>query len=214
MKKAIIFDLDGTLWDSSAQVIESWNEVLEKYPQYNVKVRKEEMHRYMGRTLYDISELMFPDIAKEEAHRIIDECCENENEYLKKNGGVLFPGVEETLEKLCKDYSLYIVSNCQCGYIEIFLEYFGFGKYFSDYECQANTGKLKWENIRIIIERNHVDMAFYVGDTKLDMESCRLAEVPFVHAAYGFGRFECEDIKLNVFSDVIDAAKQIFNEAV
>ena len=25
MKKGIIFDMDGTLWDSAAQVAESWN---------------------------------------------------------------------------------------------------------------------------------------------------------------------------------------------
>ena len=30
MKKGIIFDMDGTLWDSAAQVAESWNVVLEK----------------------------------------------------------------------------------------------------------------------------------------------------------------------------------------
>lgn len=202
MKQAVIFDLDGTLWDSSDNVIKSWNEVLARYPQYNLQVTKEDMYSYMGKTLQDIAALMLPSASKEEQMRIIGECCDNENEFLRKNGGKLYPDLETTLQKLCKDYELYIVSNCQSGYIETFLAYHKLEKYISDTECQGNTGRDKWENIRLIIERNRVDKAVYVGDTKLDMESAHKAGAQYIRAAYGFGRFECKDPELYNISDL------------
>mgnify|MGYP000694851363 CR=1 FL=1 len=39
MNKGILFDVDGTLWDSAAQVAESWNEVLARYPVWESGLR-------------------------------------------------------------------------------------------------------------------------------------------------------------------------------
>ena len=51
----------------------------------------------------------------------MDEMCSYENEYLSIHGGTLYPGLEDTLKELKKNYRLFIVSNCQSGYIEAFL---------------------------------------------------------------------------------------------
>ena len=37
------------------------------------------------------------------------------------------------------------------------------------------------------MERNRITSAAYVGDTQGDLEAARLAGIPFVWAAYGFG---------------------------
>ena len=52
--------------------------------------------------------------------RLMDECCEQENIYLAEHGGILYPKLEETLQKLSEKYPLFIVSNCQDGYIQSF----------------------------------------------------------------------------------------------
>lgn len=205
MKKGIIFDLDGTLWDSSEQVVEAWNEVLARYPDLNRKITAADMQSYMGKTMYDIAALMLPDTDTVLRNRIMDECCENEHLYLEKHNGTLYPMLEETLSQLKeKGYALYIVSNCQDGYIQLFLKVNRLEKYFDDIECQGATGMPKSDNIALVVKRNALDKAFYVGDTLLDMQSADKAGVPFIHAAYGFGKPDRKTPEINSFSELAD----------
>lgn len=60
MNKGILFDVDGTLWDSAAQVAESWNEVLERYPHLGVRITAQDMYDNMGKTMMDIGKTLFP----------------------------------------------------------------------------------------------------------------------------------------------------------
>lgn len=60
--KNIIFDVDGTLWDSSKQVAESWTEILKKHDEtHEHVVTQEDMYHYMGHTMKDIGLMMLPD---------------------------------------------------------------------------------------------------------------------------------------------------------
>ncbi len=210
MIKGIIFDLDGTLWDSSEQVVTAWNMALAKRPETDLQITVEDMHGYMGKTLEAIAGLMMPEIELPVRLEIMDECCQMEHEYLKTSGGKLFPKLEETLKKLSESYKLIIVSNCQDGYIQTFfycnpqLE-----KYFADFECPGRTGKGKGENIKLVFERNNLDKAIYVGDTQGDCDASDFAGVPFVHAAYGFGKINREVPKITEFEQVIKAAAEI-----
>lgn len=93
----------------------------------------------------------------------------------------MYPKLEETLKKLKEQYSLYIVSNCQSGYIEAFLEHYGFGHYFEDIECYGNNGLKKGDNIRKIVERNELTEAVYVGDIQGDYDASMEGGVKFIH---------------------------------
>lgn len=187
MKKGIIFDLDGTLWDSSQAVVNSWNEALEKFTTEPYRVTPEMMHGYMGRTMEEIAYEFFSGETKERALELLSICTDYENEYIERHGGILFDGLEETLKELHGEYFLAIVSNCQEGYIEAFLKHHGLGQYFDDTENYGRTGKDKDVNIRLVAERNHLDAAVYVGDIMSDYKSTVKAGFPFIHAAYGFG---------------------------
>ena len=209
MNYGIIFDLDGTLWDSSEQVAVSWSEALARRPETDRQVTGEDMRGFMGKTMETIAALMLPELEPSLRIEIMHECERVEQEYLEKHGGVLFPDLEKELERLCGLGKLFIVSNCQSGYIETFLEYHKLGKYFADFECPGGTGFAKAENIRIVIERNGLDNAVYVGDTQGDLDASDSAGVPFIHAAYGFGSVDRDVPAVNSFSKVYDAAKNI-----
>lgn len=213
MKKGILFDLDGTLWDSAENVCKAWNEVFSaRYPELNKTITPDEMHRLMGKTLDQIGELLFPDIIPWIRKEIMRAACAHENEYLSKHGGRLFLNVVPVLERLKKDYSLFIVSNCQAGYIETFLEFYGLGYLFDDLECPGRTGLSKGENIRLVIERNGIDRAVYVGDTQGDLDAADFAGIGFIHAAYGFGKTNRVTARINDIAELPAAAENYFTE--
>lgn len=101
---------------------------------------------------------------------------------------IFYPGVKETLTELHKTHRLFIVSNCQQGYIELLMEKGGLGGLISDFDCFGNTGLPKGQTLRLLCERCNVRDAVYVGDTQGDMEASEQAGLPFVWAAYGFGK--------------------------
>ena len=201
-KTGIIFDMDGTLWDTGKEIALCWNEVIaEKYTPELV-LTADDLHRVMGKTMDKLAEALFPQLEEKRRMELLQDCCEAENEYLRKHGAYLYPGLEETLQQLSKKFSLYIVSNCQSGYIEAFLEYYQFENYFEDIECYGNNGLKKGENIRKVVERNGLKEAFYVGDIQGDYDASREAGVKFIHAAYGFGTIVQEVPVINKLSEL------------
>lgn len=210
MKKGIIFDMDGTLWDSAENVAKSWDEVVREKKNGLRKITTEDIKNVMGLTMTKITAALFPMLTPEEGAALTNLCGERENEYLRKHGGILYPGVEETLKALSKNYRLYIVSNCQKGYIEAFLDYYGFWEYFEDIECFGNNSMNKGYNIGLVVNRNHLDDAVYVGDIQGDYDSSKEAGVKFIHAAYGFGTIADDVPKICAFSELPEAVAGIF----
>lgn len=210
MKKGIIFDLDGTLWDTTERITPSWNIVLKRHNLRQVTV--DEMQSYMGKTLDVIAELMIPNLEHEERMKILDECCLEEQSYLRNYGGILYPNLEDTLKKLKEKYNLYIVSNCHTQYIKSFFNAHKLEEYFSDTECNGGTGLSKGENIKIVIERNNLDKAIYVGDTQGDLDATDFAEIPFVFAKYGFGSVNRKTYEINSISELVNLSDEILCE--
>ena len=78
---SLIFDLDGTLWDSSEGIVATWALVLEHYPEIHKKVTAEELASNFGLPLDQIARNMFPEQTEALRMRLMDECCEQENTY-------------------------------------------------------------------------------------------------------------------------------------
>ncbi len=209
MRTGIIFDMDGTLWDSSENVAYSWTEKVKELGYDRPDITQEDIMGIMGLTMDRIADIIFGDLPADERYRLLDECCEHENDYLLRHGGVLYPELEVTLKKLREKYELYIVSNCQSGYIEAFLECYDFGKYFTDIECYGNNKLDKGSNIALVKERNDLDRAYYVGDIQGDYDSAMKAGCGFIHAAYGFGKI-CEAVpELTAFEKLPELLRAI-----
>jgi phosphoglycolate phosphatase len=210
MKKGIIFDMDGTLWDSSVQVCKAWDAAVAACGYERKPITQEEMQGVMGKTMDVIADILFPFAEEAARTSLLEECCRVENDYLRANGGVLYPDVRPTMEKLlAAGYHLYIVSNCQSGYIEAFLDYYQMWDLVEDTECYGNNDLPKGDNIALLAGRNGLDAAVYVGDIQGDYDSSCKAGVKFIHAAYGFGTIDAPVPKIRTFAELPEIVPQV-----
>ena len=58
--KGIIFDMDGTLWDSAENVAKSWNKAIADYGYERAPITKEDMYSVMGKTMDVLASIIFP----------------------------------------------------------------------------------------------------------------------------------------------------------
>lgn len=189
----IIFDVDGTLWDSTPTVERAWNDALVSFGINDAKVTADILKGLFGLPMDDIIEKILPNESIERRMEFKPLCFDFEHRYIEEFGALVYEGVEEMFEALSKEHKLFIVSNCQAGYIELFLKKTGMGEYISDHLCPGDTNLLKADNIKMIAEKNGLKKPIYIGDTHMDHEACKSAEVPFIFAAYGFGKSDNPD---------------------
>lgn len=188
MIDGILFDVDGTLWDSTPIVENAWNQALIDSGIPEIQVTASRLKGLFGLPMDEIIDDILPGYPEEVKRKFQPFCYEYEDRYLKKSPGIVYDGLEEALKILSSKYPLFVVSNCQSGYIELLYEKTGYGKYFKDQTCFGDTGKFKAENIRLIVDRYDLKSPVYVGDTQMDANACIEAGVPIVYAAYGFGK--------------------------
>ena len=201
--RAMIFDIDGTLWDTRAIVARGYNVELEKMGRPDLFLTAEYLTALFGKTAQEIADVIFADYPEVERLERIMRCMETERIVMREDPcQVDFPGVRQTLAELKKQYRLFVVSNCECGYPEIMMEKLGLGDLFEGHLCHGDTNLPKGDTIRILMERFGITDAVYIGDTQGDLDASRRAGIPFVYCAYGFGTPNEWDAKIDHFTEL------------
>ncbi len=189
--ESLIFDIDGTLWDSRALVAEGYNLQLCAEGLEDLCTDAETLRPLFGKVMTEIGDALFPSIPVPARYALMERCMATENRYLSENEcRIGYPGVRETLERLAKKHRLFIVSNSQRGYPELCMDKLGIRHLFSGWLCFGDTGTSKGGTIKTLMARHGITSACYIGDTHGDEEAASEAGIPFVFCAYGFGRAE------------------------
>jgi phosphoglycolate phosphatase len=202
---SIIFDLDGTLWDSTANVAAAWQAAKEQVDYIDLDFTQQAIRSITGMTYKSIFEKLLPQVNEQQRNDFKAICAVEEINILHEKGGELYPQLEETLKYLVAKYKLFIVSNCQNDYIETFLNFSQLGHHFSGHQCYGTKSQPKAENIRDIVNDHQLKAPIYVGDTMGDFNACKEANVPFIFAAYGFGVVETGQVAtIDTFSELMN----------
>ena len=199
---SLIFDLDGTLWNAGALSAAAWNTGLLKL-KIPRTVSIAQIASVAGKPYRDCVTTLLPDIEPSRLEEVVSTLNSEERAEFDRRGGTLYPGVSNGLAELARTFRLFIVSNCQDWYLEAFWKHSGLRSHFFDSECHGRSPLPKGENIRLVIERNHLANPAYIGDTVSDQQAAALASVDFFHVAYGFGTAETNR-SFGSFSDLKD----------
>ena len=203
--ESLIFDIDGTLWDSRALVAEGYNIQLCAEGLPHLCVNAEQLKSLFGKVMTEIADVILESIPQPERYALMERCMDTENKYLYENECKIgYPNVKETVAELAKHYRLFIVSNSQCGYPELCMEKLGLTPYIQGHLCFGDTGTSKGKTIRTLMERHNVENCAYIGDTQGDYEATVEADVPFIWAAYGFGTPDGYAARIDSFAELLN----------
>ena len=211
MIKNLIFDVDGTIWNSTGVVAKAWIKAVEDLGIDSSVITPDRLKKEFGKPMNEIFASLFSDIKNEDTFNKVNQgVIRYEHDFLEANEDDLtYEGVTDGFHDLAKKYNLYIVSNCQKGYIELVCRKTGIADCIKDYLCYGDTLATKDITMCKLVENNNLDKneTVYIGDIMGDYISTKKAGLRFIHAAYGFGEVDNPDGVAKSFSE-IDAAVQ------
>jgi len=211
--KNIIFDIDGTLWNSTEVVAKGWQRAVDELGYSKAQIEAEKLKKEFGLPMNVIADHIFCDVNEQnKKDELLELCCKYEHECLEANEtDISYNGIVDVIKALHGNYRLFIVSNCQKGYIELVTAKLGITELIEDYLCYGDTGLTKGETMSMLMEHNGLlaKETVYVGDTAGDKKATSDAGAIFVYAAYGFGELENERYVADSPTDIIEVIKGI-----
>ena len=185
--QCVIFDLDGTLLDTSPGIMESVRYAAEKlgYP----PLTEEQLLSFIGPPLKD-SFVRCYDCGMPQAEELTAAYREHYREGALLNAKP-YDGMETLLEALKqRGLCAAVATGKPQAFSERILRHFGLERFFRVIHGSDMEGKLKKSDlIRLCAEDTGIprDQCVMVGDSEHDARGAREAGVPFIGVSYGFG---------------------------
>ena len=177
--ESLIFDIDGTLWDSRALVAKGYNAQLHDEGMERFCVDAEVLKTVFGKVMTEIADILFAELPPQERYPLLERCMEREGETLHSDP-------------------------CNIGYPELCMEKLGLEHLFSGHLCFGQTMTCKGETIKKLMADHNITSACYIGDTAGDMEAADHAGIPFVYCTFGFGNPDHYWKKIDTFAQLLE----------
>ena len=204
----IIFDLDGTLWNTERLTFEASKEIAkinEEVKDFKIDTIKQGM----GLSYDENVKLYFPYLDYDKGKKYLNQITKKTRELIEINDVDFYDNLNDTIKTLSKNHKLGLVTNNKDSYCELFLKKSNLSNYFTDYIGAGDYQISKAEALRRLADRNGFNNFVYVGDILLDKIATEEAGGIFIHAKYGFQpyidcKYAINDLKeLNKLIDII-----------
>jgi len=210
--RLIIFDLDGTLVDSSADIMHALNYAVEPYSSRRFTVQ--ETITLVGEGIPRLIEKITPGTDEQTRAKVMERFTHHYVTHLLDHTTV-YPGIQETLAGL-SDYRKAVVSNKREFLSKMVLEGLGLSGYFdvvigSDSVAASKPSPVP---LRKVLSDLHFqpDEAVMVGDSNYDVDAGKAAGVRTIAVTYGYRPIDAikhADFLIDRMSDLIPLIKKL-----
>jgi phosphoglycolate phosphatase len=203
---AVIFDIDGTLWNASSASAKGWNLGLESMG-IGQRITAGQLESVAGHPFESCIDLLLPG-RKEEHPGLLDLLDSCETKVVAQDGGDFYRGVIDGITRLSLDCRVFLVSNCQEWYLNLFLQFSRLGPVLSGVDCHGMSLLPKDRMLARMKRTFSLQKPVYIGDTAGDEKAAASADIAFIHAAWGFGKPEGKPKTARSFAELLDCLKK------
>ncbi|GMA65233.1 HAD hydrolase-like protein [Alicyclobacillus fastidiosus] len=211
--QAIIFDLDGTLFQTESLSIPAYHATfaqLRSEGLFSGETPPESLFlNSLGLLLEEIWVRVMPNSSQATRHRANELLLSYQLQFLADGYGAMYPHVTETLEQLHKrGYQLFVASNGLESYVRNVIEHMSCARLFSGlYSAGEFQTASKVDLVGLVLCQHRLASAWMCGDRYSDIEAGQMNDLPTVGCDYGgfAGAEELQgaDFIIHAFSDLL-----------
>lgn len=192
MKKAIIFDMDGTLFQTNLileSALDATFDVLRNEGKWHSETPIDQYRNIMGVPLPVVWETLCP-LHSADIHKQNNKIFQQKLiELIQLKRGALYPHVEHVLETLSQTHSLFIASNGQTKYLNAIIETYQLERFIENtYSIELIPSGHKSELVRKIIIENGIESGFVVGDRASDILAAKDNQLVAIGVNFDFAQ--------------------------
>ena len=207
---AVMFDIDGTLWDASAASAEGWNQALEELGLQD-SVTAEQIAMVAGSPFETCVDTLLPGLRTKHP-QLLEALSSCERASVERRGGAFYEGALGAVAQLARGLDVFLISNCQDWYMDLFLDFSCLGPLLSGIDCYGRSSLPKSEMLSSMQSSHSCRAPVYVGDTAGDEAAAQLAGIAHIHVSWGFGQAVGESLTVNSFAELLSCLRRAGDE--
>ncbi len=215
--KAVIFDMDGTLFQTATILEKSLEQafaILRERGEWQGAAPIDEYRNIMGVPLPAVWQELLPEKSDELKGEMDGHFLERLIDNIRDGHGALYPGVEEVLEKICSEgYSVFIASNGLVRYLEAIVSYYGLNRWVTEtFSIEQAATFDKGDLVRLIKEKYAVTDGAVVGDRLSDIRAAKANGLLAVGCRFDFAQeqeLKEADVVIEGFGELINVLAEV-----
>ncbi len=215
--KAVIFDMDGTLFQTATILEKSLEQafaILRERGEWQGAAPIDEYRNIMGVPLPAVWQELLPEKSDELKGEMDGHFLERLIDNIRDGHGALYPGVEEVLEKICSEgYSVFIASNGLVRYLEAIVSYYGLKRWVTEtFSIEQAATFDKGDLVRMIKEKYAVTDGAVVGDRLSDIRAAKANGLLAVGCRFDFAQeqeLKEADVVIEGFGELINVLAEV-----